>query len=99
MLGGSPAGALLLPCLRSQGALQWHGGSDPVSAETCSCAVLHSYETGVNLHCGAKSRWLKNLTVFAQGLGRKPVELIHECTLAPGAVCSVACLEWKMRIG
>ena len=31
-------GTMLRPCLRSQGALQRHGGFDPVSAETCYCA-------------------------------------------------------------
>ena len=29
-----------LSCLRSQGAPQWHGESDPVCVETCSCAGL-----------------------------------------------------------
>ena len=35
MLGGS------VVHLRFQGAFQWHGKSDPVNAETCSCAGQH----------------------------------------------------------
>ena len=34
--GGKRASSLA--CLRSQGALQWHGEPDPVCVETCSCA-------------------------------------------------------------
>ena len=46
--------ASLLACLRSQGAFQRHGKSDPVNVETCSCAGEQiPYDSGVNLQCGA----------------------------------------------
>jgi len=60
---GGKRGSISYPCLRSQGAFQWHGNSDPVFVETCSCAgllwdafaypALIPYESGVNLYCGA----------------------------------------------
>ena len=80
--GGKRGIVVYLPCLRSQGAPQWHGDTDPAYAETCSCAGrtrytntyqgLTAYESGLNLYCGAITR-------------SRP---------ARGAVCSVACLEW-----
>ena len=88
MLGGSVS-KQSLPCLRFQGAPQWHGEPDPVYVETCSCAgrckrlnshvVSSPYESGLNLHCGALGSSSR-----AKAWNRK----------VPSAVCSVACLEW-----
>ena len=96
--GGKRGENYNLPCLRSQGALQWHGDHDPAYAETCSCAGQFRgpvtglyripYESGLNLYCGA----LGGKEPVNTGSGSSRAKAWSR--QAPSAVCSVACLEW-----
>lgn len=64
--------------LRTQGVFQWHGLSDPVSVETCSCARTYS-------HCGIPAR-------VRSRLGTR--DAVHRSLGAVTLCADVACLEW-----
>ena len=60
-----------------------------------ACSGQIPYESGVNLHCGAKSHvpWLE-YQAACNSLGESLRRRYDVLDNTPGAVCSVACLEW-----